>query len=241
MNVNESEKERIGSVGDWFSTFDGINGKIIQYAGKHLLEHCIGPRILEMGCADGRMTKLFADNFPAMVAVDGSRALLDRLSASLGDIKGVELACSMFEDLQYQNEFNTVVQSHILEHVADPVKILSIGRRALDDDGVLIAAVPHAGSAHRMAGVKMGIIDSLTSLSQQDIKLGHRRVYTLGALIKDAQDAELKVICNGGFFLKPLSNDQMESWSDELLDAMFEIGADYPQIAAEIYVVCKKA
>ena len=42
----------------------------------------------------------------------------------------------------------------------------------------------------------------------------------------------------GGYWLKPVSNSQIEAtWSDELLDAYMALGERYPDIASEIYVI----
>ena len=45
----------------------------------------------------------------------------------------------------------------------------------------------------------------------------------------------------GGVFLKPLTNSQIEKWwTEEMMDAFYELGKEYPEIAAEIYAVCEK-
>ena len=40
--------------------------------------------------------------------------------------------------------------------------------------------------------------------------------------------------------MKPLSNAQIESqWTPQMLEAFFQLGERYPDIAAEIYVVAR--
>jgi hypothetical protein len=42
----------------------------------------------------------------------------------------------------------------------------------------------------------------------------------------------------GGYWLKPLSNAQLEAhWTPEMLEAYMQVGERYPDIAAEIYVI----
>ena len=42
----------------------------------------------------------------------------------------------------------------------------------------------------------------------------------------------------GGYWIKPLSNGQIEqNWTAEMLEAFMELGERYPDIAGEIYVV----
>lgn len=238
---NQREKQRIDNVAEWFSSYDGFNGKIIHYTGNFLSQMCQGPNVLEMGCADGLITSILANQFESITAVDGSSVLIEKAKEKLANQPNVEFIISMFESMRLDKRFDTVLQAHILEHVDNPVEIMSIGCDHLKDDGILIAEVPHAMSIHRMIGVKMGILPSVSSLSDSDIKIGHRRVYTIDALTKDAEQAGLKVIDSGGFLLKPLSNSQMDPWPKDLVDAFFRLGKEIPQYAAEIYILCKKS
>jgi len=41
-----------------------------------------------------------------------------------------------------------------------------------------------------------------------------------------------------GFFLKPLSNEQMKDWDSKLLEAFFLIGKELPEYCSDIYVLC---
>jgi len=101
--------------------------------------------------------------------------------------------------------------------------------------------VPNANSIHRQIGVKLGLLKHTEELNSLDVTVDHQTVYTKKTLIKDARKAGLKVIKSGGIFLKPLSSKQIEDcFNKPLLNAFFELGADYPEISAEIFVVCAK-
>jgi hypothetical protein len=44
----------------------------------------------------------------------------------------------------------------------------------------------------------------------------------------------------GGYWLKPLSNQQIEeNWTPSMLDVFMRLGERYPDIAGEIYVVAR--
>jgi hypothetical protein len=44
----------------------------------------------------------------------------------------------------------------------------------------------------------------------------------------------------GGVFLKPLSNGQIQDhWTTAMVEAFFELGKDFPEIAGEIYAICR--
>ncbi len=239
--MSETERQRLEGVAEWFSTFDGVNGLIIDYTARYLSDLARGPAIAEMGCADGRMTQTLADRFERVTAIDASATQIDRAKDRMGARDNVTFVNTFFEAMPDDlGLFNTVIQAHILEHVEDPVATLKAGADLLIDEGILIAQVPHAMSLHRRIGVAMGLIKSVTGLSKADQKLGHRRVYTKKALVADATAAGLQVIDDGGFFIKPLSNAQMETWSPDLLSAFFEVGRTMKEYAAEIYLVLRR-
>jgi hypothetical protein len=58
------------------------------------------------------------------------------------------------------------------------------------------------------------------------------------SLKTDFSNAGLSIHASGGYWIKPVSNAQIEqSWTPEMLHAFMLLGERYPDIAAEIYVV----
>jgi len=59
-------------------------------------------------------------------------------------------------------------------------------------------------------------------------------------LRRDIKKAGLKIVKEGCLFFKPFSNQQMSDLLDENgIIAFNELGKKYPEIAAEIFVICK--
>ena len=130
---------------------------------------------------------------------------------------------------------------HILEHVDNPIDIMIRAKEWLSDNGVMILGVPNALSIHRLVAVKMGLLKAPNELNERDYQLGHQRVYSMETFIKDIKEAGLTIIEKGGVFFKPLSNGQIETnWNDNMIEGFYELGKDFPENAAEIFVVCKK-
>jgi hypothetical protein len=87
----------------------------------------------------------------------------------------------------------------------------------------------------------MGLIDFEEQLNEADRHHGHRRVFNPESFRKVFLDAGLEIEIFGGYWLKPVSNGQIErDWSDEMLMAFMKLGERYPDIAAEIYVVASR-
>jgi hypothetical protein len=63
----------------------------------------------------------------------------------------------------------------------------------------------------------------------------------MNTLLHDIHKTDLKIIKKGGVFFKPLSNAQIEkNWNDVMMEGFYQLGHDFPENSAEIYVVCKK-
>ena len=87
----------------------------------------------------------------------------------------------------------------------------------------------------------MGLINHEGTLSAKDIHHGHRRIYGPESFRHAFAASGLYVEHFGGYWLKPLSDSQIErDWTNEMLQAFLILGERYPDIAAEIYIIAKK-
>lgn len=221
-----------------FSTKEGFNATLLKLRYKELSIFFKNGSCLELGCADGEGTKMLLPHFEKIVAVDGSEKLINKAKKEITN-KKVSFYVSFFEDFETDEKFDTVILAHILEHVDDPLPVLQVAKRFVKNGGVVLIDVPNALSIHRQVGVLMGMLPSEYSLNEADHSIGHQRVYDMTLLKKDIEKSGLKVVNEGGIFLKPFSNGQMESLLDKSgILAFDEMGKRYPAIAAEIYTIC---
>jgi hypothetical protein len=145
---------------------------------------------------------------------------------------------SLFERFEPGGSYDSIVMSHVLEHIEHPVTLLSRIRSWMHKDSVFILAVPNAKSFHRLAAVKMGMLETEYQLNERDRALGHFRVYDMQSLKNDAVSAGFRVVNSGGMFLKFFSNDQIEKYMDDkILNAYFELGNDFKENSAEIFLI----
>ena len=100
--------------------------------------------LLEVGCSTGE--------FLAAADADGYETYgvePSRWAAKRADAKGVAVTLGVLEDwIRGNTEFtvDAVVMFHVLEHVADPVELLSAARSLLAPGGRLLVEVPNYGS-----------------------------------------------------------------------------------------------
>lgn len=213
----------------------GANAATIRYSFEVFRRYLGGKSILELGPAEGVMTDFLVKTGKSLTCVDGSKTFCDALKARYPQLT---VTNSLFEDYEPDQTFDNIVLGHVLEHVIDPVEILKRVRTWLSPNGIVLTAVPNALSLHRQAAVLMGLLDTEKSMSDLDRHHGHYRVFDPFEFRNAFTQAGLSIVATGGYWLKPLSNRQIEeNWSDDMLTAFMKLGERYPDIAGEIYVI----
>ncbi|MEW9617719.1 class I SAM-dependent methyltransferase [Shinella sp. S4-D37] len=236
MNIDaEQERNRLDSIASVSLYGHGANRATISYSYRIFKRFIQEGPILELGPAEGFMTDELVKLGLPMTAVEGA---VDFCSSLRQRYPQIEVVHALFEDYVPDRKYDSIILGHVLEHVDDPIDILSRAREWLSERGRILIAVPNARSLHRQAAVIMGMLEFEEQLNQSDIHHGHRRVYNPETLRRDFLKAGLRIEVFGGYWMKPLSNPQIEKdWSPQLLDAFMELGERYPDIAGELYVV----
>ena len=229
----------MGSLADDNHYGHGLNARTVEYCFRVFSRHFVAGSCLELGPAEGIMTAHLDHVFDDLTAVDASPQFCASLRNRFPSITVVE---TLFEQYAPERAFDNVVLGHVLEHVVDPVTVLRSVRDWVRPDGRLLAAVPNAHSAHRQMAVLMGMLHSESQLNDTDARMGHRRVYSQAELRHDLEAAGFRILVAGGYWLKPLSNAQLErEWTPEMIQAAMQVGERHPDIAAEIYVIASVA
>lgn len=194
---------------------------------------------IEFGLGDGVFTEMLADHFDDLTAVDGSQTAINLVRSKLSK-PNVTFEQSLIEQYTSTRKFDVVVMGHILEHVSDPVAVLEVVSKIMHRDSLLYISVPNCNSLHRLAAVKMGMLEFPWSLNDRDVELGHKIVFSPESFHAVVSTAGLMPIKSGGVMLKPLSNRQItEHWTPEMIAGFIELGDDFPDLCGDIYVIAK--
>ena len=234
----QAEQTRLEQIANdsWYA--QGANRALALYGARLFGRFWRGESCLELGPAEGLMTNALADVFPDLTLVDGSASFCDSLRTRF---PGAAVVHTLFEDFHPGRTFDTIVVGNVLEHVDDPRVLLTSAREWLSPSGRIYLSVPNARSVHRQAAVLMGLLEREDAFNDADRHHGHRRVYDPESLRADVLAANLSIEAFGGYWLKPLSNAQLEeSWTPEMLDAFMALGERYPDIAAQLYVIASR-
>lgn len=205
-----------------------VDNKILAYDRDKMMPYIVGPDVLELGCGDGDWIPHMIKKFGHSYVVDASPRLISHVQSEYG--KDVTTYTSLFEDFSPPDgkKYNTIIATHILEHVDEPVTVLRRCREWLAPEGIILIVVPNANSIHRQLAVRMGIQKTIYDFSPRDHEVGHQRVYDINKMRADISSAEFEIVTERGLFLKILPNGMMLDFPDSLLKALTDISDDMP-------------
>jgi len=243
--MDEIEVSKIlDSIATDFDYSKGVNGEMIRYTINIFKKYFIDGSILELGPADGLSTSEYFTEDRKITLVEGSQIFCEKLMNKFD----LQVHNSTFESFNTNEKYSNIIASHILEHVEDPIYIMTKYINFLKPGGRFLISVPNANSFHRVLGVKMNKISHIKQLTESDIRIGHKRVFTRDELLdlivtvnKNLETDGYRIVAENGFFLKIFSNSQLEqimNISD--LHYLMELGEAYAGNSAELYMILEK-
>jgi len=227
---DKSEMEKLDRISQEYREPDPgrrVDQKLISLLVAKTIPWMKGPEVLEMGSGDDQWTNQLIEHFGHSHLVDGSSILIEAAKKKYG--ARLTTYHSLFEELQPGKLFDTVLASLILEHVENPVKVLTTAAEWLKPKGHLIVIVPNALSLHRRLAVAMGLQNAADELGDSDIRLGHRWVFTIERIEADLAEAGLEIIRKSGWLTKPLPQAMMADFSDTLIEGLMKLGDELPR------------
>lgn len=240
--VRDYTKEHAdNSVRKYAYDFDAILRHYMMQSFNPLLPQ---GKALELGCFKGDVTTLIANVYDDLTVVEAAEELIKETKARIG--KPVKYIHSTFENFEPVEKYDAIFLVHTLEHLDEPVLILSRIKEWLSEAGRLFLVVPNANAPSRQIAVKMGLIDHNAAVTDAEFKHGHRCTYSFDTLERDVVSAGLHISARGGIFFKALANYQFDRLlttdiiSNAYLDGCYKLGMQYPDLCASIYMVCEK-
>jgi 2-polyprenyl-3-methyl-5-hydroxy-6-metoxy-1,4-benzoquinol methylase len=202
-------------------------------------------KVLELGSYTGTFTERLLPYFDDITCLEASDVAIVAARKRLGD--QVSYVHGLIETVALQERYDTVILTHVLEHLDNPVGALRrINDEWLTPAGRAYLVVPNANAPSRQIAVLMGLIERNTAVTAGEADHGHRRTYTLDTLEGDAVAAGLRVVHRSGIFFKALANFQWDRLlktdiiSSEYLDGCFELGQRYPDLCSSLFLLCER-
>lgn len=214
------------------------------YMMRSFIPHFSGGRLLELGCFEGALTQRLATHFQDITCIEASS---DAIEKARQLVPGAHYINKRFEEAALDGRFDTIVMTHVLEHLDDPVSVLRrINDEWLTPNGSFLLVCPNANAPSRQIAVKMGLISHNAAVTPAEHEHGHRITYSLDTLERDARAAGLDVVSRSGIFFKALANFQWDRLlqtdivSPAYLDGCYSLGQQYPDLCASIFLTCKQ-
>ena len=221
--------------------FDVMHHYMIESFKHHFVEgNC-----LELGSFKGDFTKRLIPYFEDITCVEASDEAIEIAKQTLNS--NITYFNSLFETVELPIKYDNIILTHVLEHIDDPVGLLSrIKNEWLSDNGKLFLVCPNANAPSRQIAVKMGLITHNSAITPAEAEHGHKITYTLDTLERDAKAGGLDIISRSGIFFKALANFQWDKLlntdiiSQKYLDGCYQLGQQYPDLCSSIILICKK-
>lgn len=230
--MNNQLDEYISAYGEGFAySFD--NDLMLNWYPKRIIERVsASARVLELGIGHGFTTLRFARHFAQTVVVDGSAAVIAKFRQAHPECTA-QIVESYFESFETDERFDAIVMGFVLEHVADPARILRHVKPFLAPGGRCFIAVPNGESMHRQLGHMAGLLDDMMALGKGDLELGHLRQYSKTSLLAELDAAGYRVRSVEGIFLKPFTTAQLQQLdlSPAITQALCQLGVGYPELS----------
>ncbi|MCX6874488.1 MAG: class I SAM-dependent methyltransferase [Verrucomicrobia bacterium] len=240
-DYNQESKDTAGRKYGYDFDYDVLH----PYMMRAFIPHFRPGTALELGSFEGRFTSRLLEHFAEITCVEASDEAAAVARVNLG--AKVEIIEGLFEEVSLHRKYDNIILTHVLEHISDPVAVLRrINDEWLADSGRFFLVCPNANAPSRQIAVKMGIISHNTAVTPAEAAHGHHRTYTLDTLERDAVAAGLKVVHRSGIFFKALANFQWDRLlqtdiiSKEYLEGCYQLGQQYPDLCASVFLMCER-
>lgn len=234
----KEEIERLESINEFYEQGDRMDEMMIDREIEIIKTYCKeGINVLEVGCGSGYSTEKLSKIFPNYEVVEPSKKNIALLQKKVPNIC---VHNCLLEDFSTDKKYDIIFFLCIIEHVEDPIESLKSLLPKLKDDGLLFISCPNCMSLNRRIGLKMGLLRNYDTLAPKDVRVGHRRLYTVEMLKEHCDKAGFKINSIKGIYLKPFSESQMNKIDGNVLKILHTIGEEIPEYCATLLAVATK-
>lgn len=241
MNDFQLERMEVERRADFYYHSEqqlGIDNRTRSFVIKSCMPYVQRDHVLELGYVDGLWTdELLHHNLRVDIVEGASRHVAHAQTRYAGNA-AVRVFHNIFQEFTPPQHYNTVIAGDMIRYLADPEAFLMNVKSWLAPQGRLVITVPNSRSMHRRIGTLINMESTPTEANQRDQEVGNQRSYDRYELRALLQSTNWQIEALHGCFLKPLSSQQIENWSDELLQAFFLMGQELEDYCWFLYAVC---
>ena len=240
LQAARAEVERAAQHYYYTPLQQGIDNRTKAFIVRQCLPFFRGERILELGYVDGLWTDALLAAGHAVDIVEGAIRHVEHARQRYAGNQRVRVCHALFQEYEPDGLYDTILAGDMLRYLSDPAVFLRKIQAWLTPQGRLIATLPNSRSLHRRIGTLLNMESTPAEANTRDREVGNRASYDRYEFRHLLLQAGYQIEELHGCFLKPFSSAQMQDWSDELLQAFFEVGQELEDYCWFLYAVCRK-
>ena len=163
-----------GPFGRWIMWLFPFRRRRYEHLVRDLPAPGPGARLLDIGCGSGEFLARMREIGWSVVGQE-----IDPKAAAAARQRGIEVVLGPLEPTSFDLPFDAITMNHVIEHVHDPVAVLTACLKLLGPGGRLWMATPHADAlGRRRFGAHWVELDSprhLIVFSRRSLELALRR------------------------------------------------------------------
>ena len=240
------------NIEDYLEKYKQSNFEDIQVAFRmkkilEIIQQYTHNSVLEIGCGLEPFFKFF-DDYTQMTVIDPCEEFIINAKELSVDNSRIRCIQGFFEDqipLLEKTKYDFVILSSLLHELEDPSNLLNKLKNICNHQTIIHVNVPNAYSFHRVLAKEMGLIEDVFKKSDRQMMLQQNRTFCLKSLSELLNNAGLKILDSGSYFVKPFTHDQMYRMltsgfiDTTVLEGLYNIVKYMPEYGSEIYVNCK--
>jgi 2-polyprenyl-3-methyl-5-hydroxy-6-metoxy-1,4-benzoquinol methylase len=149
-------------------------------------------RILDIGCGNGSLSNLIAQQGYAVVGVEESQSGVKLAQQSYSDCEFIAASIYDFPFQQLEDSFDIVISTEVIEHLPYPRELAKVARRCLKKDGTLILTTPYHGYIKNLVLSITGKLDEHFTALWDGGHIKFFSVKTLSILLCEENFADLQ-------------------------------------------------
>ncbi len=194
-----------------------------------------GDRVLEFGCATGLMTSILAERAVTIDALERSAAYVERAWSRA--LPNAQFHHGSIFGWEPPGRYEHVIAAHLVNELPDPLAFLLHCREHLAPGGLLHVSLTNPRSLHRLVAREMGLIDDLGAKSDRGERFQTVEIFDDERLEEVGAAAGLTCVHREGVIVKPLTNAQMASLDDRVIEGFDRLARLLPQHGAINYLI----
>ena len=228
--------------------FEAVQARQRKRMLLQLLEQLRPQHVLEVGCGLDTLANHWTASERFVIVEPAERFAAQARSDTIS-APGVEVLEGTLEDVVVRlltdcgdAPFDLILLSGLLNELVDCEPIMKITHALCGPNTVVHVNVANAHSIHRLLAMEMGLIDSVMTLSPQQMSLQQHRIFTMSSMIDFVSQSGFKVVDSGSYFIKPFSHAQMKALqdigflTDVMIDGLWNLEKYMPGLGSELYV-----